>query len=94
MSQLIVQALSHRYLSKKRDAEQMFDFFNGVIIADTDVEQVYEKLEQAIEDWLEADLKLGALGLLSGEPNHPFERVTINDQETIFKKLKAKKSYT
>ena len=85
MSQLIIQALSHRYMSKKRDAEQLFDFFNGVLIADTDVNKVYDRLEQAIEDWIEADLKLGALTLLSGEPSHPFERVTVNDQENIFK---------
>ena len=51
MSQLIIQALSHRYMSKKRDAEQLFDFFNGVLIADTDVDEVYDRLEQAIEKY-------------------------------------------
>jgi len=84
MSQLAIEALAYRYLSKKRDAEQIFDFFNGVLIADTNVDEVNKKLEEAVDNWVEADLKLGALAILCGDIDQPFSRVTENDQEEIF----------
>ncbi len=85
MHNLILEALCHKYKSQKRDAEQLFDFFMDGVAADENVEQIYNKVNAAVDNWVEADLKLGALAVLSGGAPEPFERVSINDYTEIFK---------
>lgn len=85
MQNLILEAICHKYKSQKRDAEQLFDFFTDGVAADTDVEEIYNKVDQAVDKWVEADLKLGAISILLGDAPEPFARVSQNDYQEVFK---------
>lgn len=85
MQNLILEAICHKYKSQKRDAEQLFDFFTDGVAADTDVEEIYNKVDQAVDKWVEADLKLGAISILLGDAPEPFARVSINEYTEVFK---------
>mgnify|MGYP003663493069 FL=1 len=84
MSSLIFEALYYQYKSKKRDAEQLIDFYHDIAAADVDMQEVYEKLNNAIEDWIDADTKMGALAVLTGTvPTLLFQRETTHGKEYI-----------
>tara|TARA_E500000318_G_scaffold15186_1_gene15553 strand:- start:214 stop:495 length:282 start_codon:yes stop_codon:yes gene_type:complete len=84
MSSLIFEALYYQYRSKKRDAEQLIDFYHDIAAADVDMKEVYEKLNNALEDWLDADTKMGALSVLTGTvPTLLFQRETTHGKAYI-----------
>ena len=84
MSSLIFEALYRQYRSKKRDAEQLIDFYHDIAAADVDIQEVYKKLDDAIEDWLDADTKMGALAVLTGTvPALLFQRETTHGKAYI-----------
>ena len=88
MSELLLQSLIHSYRSQKKEAEQLFDFFYDVNEIDTNVEEVRNKLKKAVEDWIDADLKITAIGMLSDSYIEQYERATQhgkNYEKEVFK---------
>ena len=84
MSSLIIESLYYQNRTKKRDAEQLIDFYHDIAAADVDMQEVYEKLNNAIEDWLDADTKMGALSVLTGTvPTLLFQRETTHGKAYI-----------
>jgi hypothetical protein len=78
MRNLILEAIYHRYRCQKRDAEQVIDFFQDIEAYDGSVNEIYEKVDKALDDWVDADSKMSALLVMTGNYPSPFERETPN----------------
>lgn len=83
MSTFFIEAIRHRYKARKRDAEQTIDFYSDVEATDQNIEDMYHKIDEALTHWIDADLRIGALDVISGNMPRPFERETANMQDIL-----------
>lgn len=83
MSTFFIEAIRHRYKARKRDAEQTVDFYSDIEATDENIETMYSKIDAALTEWIDADLRLGAIDVITGQFPRPFERETANINDLI-----------